>query len=240
MRALPLAVRVLVGLVLLAVALVGADRLSAAGAERLVARQVAASLGPDAQVRAELPRPFLPSFVRGRYDAVYLSVSGSLPGVRVQDSGLLLGGVQVAPWDLVRGGVQRIPVSALQLSAGVSWEEVSRLAGDGLRLGPSEDGLVRVTGSTSVLGRTVEVAAVAEVAVQDGLLAVSPQRFETGNGLADGVLRRAVGNRFTLRLDPGPLPFGVVPSGVLTDPLGVRLEASSGPTVLDLTAPAGE
>ena len=44
--------------------------------------------------------------------------------------------------ELVRGGVSRIPVTGLQLSAGVSWDEVSRLAGEGLRLGPTEDGLV--------------------------------------------------------------------------------------------------
>lgn len=219
-------------LVLLVGGVLVGDRLAARAAEGLLEDAVRQS-APDARVDADLDVPFLPQFLRGRYDEVRVDLSGPLEGVTVQEATVTLTGAEVAPRDALSGAITRVPVRAARVRAVLGYDELTRLAGDGLAVSSAGDGLVRVTGTVEVLGQELSAAAVAQVTVVDGRLVVRPQRFETGASLADGLLERVAGDRFSFPVDPGPLPFGLTPTAVVPGPDGVVLTAQTGPTVLD-------
>lgn len=206
------------------------DRYAARAAERLVEDAVRQS-APGATVDASLGTPFLPQFLRGRYDVVDVALSGALQGVTVQEATVRLRGAEVAPSDALSGAVVRVPVRSADVRAVLGYAELSRLSG--LQLSDGGGGLVRVAGSVEVLGQELAAAARAAVTVVGGDLVVRPQSFETGTGLADDLLRRVAGDRFSFTVDPGVLPFGLVPTGVTAGPAGVALTARTGPTVLD-------
>lgn len=224
---------VLVALVALVVAAV-VDRVAVRAAQSAVAARLAEAGGlaaPEVDVRGV---PFLAQAVRGRYSDVVVRARDVPAGqVRLRTLVVQLRGVTVPLGDVVRRRVSAVPVGSLSGRAVLTWESVAgALAARGLRVAPTSDGRVRVTGRVQVLGRGVEATAVSRPTLEGGELVVTAERFEVGSAVADAVLSRALGSRLDVRLDVGALPYGLRLTGVAAARDGVVLSARADDVVL--------
>jgi hypothetical protein len=92
--------------------------------------------------------------------------------------------------------------------------------------------LLRVTGSVSVLGRTVSASALSSVAVSGTSVVVTAQRFEVAGKAADRVLSAALGNRLDFVVRIGKLPYGLKLTDVRVAAEGIVASASAERAVL--------
>lgn len=224
--------RGLVVLLVLAALLVLADRVAEGVAEGAVADRAQRSAGLSERPRVDvLGGVFLLQALRGRYDEVRLRTAGDVGGTRLERLDVHLAGVRLPLAEALAGDVRDVPVDGVSGTALVSYRELSARAGHGLEVAPAGDRL-RVTGATTVLGRTLQVAAMSSVRVDGDRVVVRAQSFTNGSGLADRVLDAALGDRFDVDLPVGPLPLGLRLSGLQVRQDGVALDVASGPTVL--------
>jgi hypothetical protein len=204
-------------------------------AERSIARGVQESGGlggrPEVEVRG---RPFLTQLVRGRYDDVVIRATGVPAGrLRFQSLVTRLQGARVPLRRVVTGSTAPVPVDRLSSRAVVTYEALTGVVRDrGLRVSPGGDGLVRVTGSVEVLGRTLEATAVSRPTLEGGELVVTAERFEVGNAVVDAVISRALGNRLDFRVELPPLPFGLELTALQAGADGVVVTAEAMDAVL--------
>lgn len=228
--------KLLVGLVVLALLLVVADRVGLALAERAVAQELAGSgLGgdPEADIRGT---PFLTQAVAGRYDEVVVEARDVPAGeLRFSEFEATLSGVQVPLLQALSGGVEEVPVESLSARALVPYDELAqRAAAADVRVEPDGD-RVRVTGTVEVLGRTLSAATVSTVELDGGDVVVTAEEFDVGSQTISSVLTRALAGKLDLRLPIEELPYGLQPTGVDVTPRGVVVDASATDTVV--TAP---
>jgi hypothetical protein len=224
----------LLALVLLAL-VSGAELVAPRLVEQAVAGRVqeAAALPstPEVEVRG---RPFLLQAARGRYDDVVVRAAEVPAGELRFDSVITsLTGVEVPLRDALSRSVTTVPVDGLSTRAVVGYDDLTAVVRDrGLRVSDAGGGLVRVTGSLEVLGRTLEAAAVSRPTLEGRTIVVTAERFEVGNDVADTLLTRALGNRFDFRADLDPLPYGLELRSLLAGSSGVVLQAEAADTVL--------
>lgn len=220
-------------LVVLAVLLVAADRVGVVVAEGAVAAQVEKEFSerPDVSIEGF---PFLTQAVSGRYSSVRLSGRNlAAGGERLSEFDATLSGLSLPLSDALSGSVARVPVESLRARVVLSYADLqSRLRDRRLSLAPGPDGLLRVSGSVTVLGRTVSASALSSVALSGTNVVVTAQRFETGAGPADRVLTSALGKRLDFTVKIGKLPYGLTLTGVQIRPEGVVAEASARNAVL--------
>lgn len=220
-----------VALVLL-VALVAADRVAEQVAEGRVADQLRAELGAEPEVEVE-GLPFLTQALRGRYGRVRVAAE-QVPGggVVVRRFAARLSDLRLPPGQALRGRVDAIPVSQLQGSALVAYDDLEAAAGTpGLQLSAEGD-LLRVTGRATLLGQDVEASAVSDVRLDGDVLAVSAQRFELAGRPVPEAVGAALRDRFDLRLPVPDLPYGVRLDGLQVLPDGVRVSGVAQDVVL--------
>ncbi|HWH29625.1 MAG TPA: DUF2993 domain-containing protein [Mycobacteriales bacterium] len=221
-------------LALLLVAVV-VDRVAVRAAQSAIAVRLETAGGladrPEVEVRGF---PFLTQAVRGRYADVVVRAADVPAGqVRLRAFVVQLRGISVPLGEAVGGRVSAVPVDSLSGRAVLPWASVAaQLAARGLRVAPTGDGRVRVTGRVQVLGRGVEATAVSRPALEGGEVVVTAERFEVGSTVADAVLSRALGNRLDFRLDVGALPYGLRLTGVAAARDGVVLTARADGVVL--------
>lgn len=224
-------------LILLAVvlALAAAEVLAPRVVERSVASRLQEAAGlaaaPEVEVRG---RPFLTQAVRGRYDDVVVRATDVPAGPLGFDSvAARLSGAEVPLGDVLSGSVAAVPVAELSTRAVVGYDDLTALLRErGLRVSPAGQGLVRVTGSATVLGRTLEASAVSRPTLEGRTLVVTAEHFEVGNARADALLSRALGNRLDFRVELEPLPYGLELRGLQAEAGGVVLLASATDAVL--------
>ena len=233
---------VLVGVLLvLGALLVVADVAASRAAERGIAERVrqAAELPelPEVEVHG---RPFLLQALRGRYDDVVVR-SVDVPAGELRFASLVteLRGARVPLRQALEASTAPVPVESLSARAVVTYEALSAPVEDrGLRVVGAEDGLVRVTGSLDVLGRTLEATAVSRPELEDGEIVVTAERFEVGSSVADSLLSRALGRRLDFQVDVGELPYGLTLTGLDAGPDGVVLTADATDTVIAPVPPS--
>lgn len=225
--------RLLVGLLVLAGLALAADRGSLALAERAVADQLRTSEGlaqtPDVELRGF---PFLSQVLGGRYDEVRVVATGiQRGGVRVQELDATLTGVEARLGDVLAGDVTALPVASLEAEALVTFADLARRTGlEGVRI-DAVDGALRVTARVTVLGQAYTASAVSSLALRGDVLTFAARTAEVAGQRSEELLALvAQALRFTVRV--GELPFGLQLDGVEVTPQGLRLQASSGPTVL--------
>lgn len=227
--------RLLVGLLVVLLLLVAADRVAVVVADRAVAAQLRSSarLTSDPSVRIQ-GFPFLTQALRGRYDSVQVHATDVRSDqVRLAVLDVTLRGVQVPLSDVLHRQVRSVPVSSLSATARLAYDDLAAAAGSRqVSLAPGRDGQVRVTGRVQVLGRTLSATALSRLRLDGRSLVVTAQSYEVGSSLADEVLTRALGGRLDLRVQLGTLPYGLKVTGVSAGPDGVVLTASAGRTVL--------
>lgn len=225
--------KLLVLLLVLAGLAVAADRASLALAERVLADQLRTS--EDLATEPEVSFggfPFLTQVVSGRYDDVRVTAQGlQRDGVRVQELDVTLTGVELRIGDVLAGDATALPVASLRATALVAYADLARRTGlAGVRIRAVGDAL-QVTARVTVLGRSVTGTAVAALALRGGVLSFTA-RSATVTGGASAAVRALVARALAFRVPVGELPFGLSLDGVRVTRDGLRLQASSGPTVL--------
>ena len=221
--------------VTLGAVLLVADLAAARIAEQRIAEQVQQSGDlatlPSVEVHG---RPFLLQALRGRYDDVEVR-SVDVPAGELRFSTLVseLRGARLPLRQALGSTPVPVPVASLRARADVTYEALTASVQDrGLRVVGAEDGLVRVTGSIEVLGRTLEATAVSRAELVDGAIVVTAERFEVGSGLADALLSRSLGNRLDFEVALDELPYGLTLTGLRAGLDGVVLTADATDTVI--------
>ncbi|MCW2615932.1 MAG: hypothetical protein JWN08_2926 [Frankiales bacterium] len=226
--------KLLVALAVLAVLLLVADRASAALASRALADELQRSGGLSARPTVDVGGfPFLTQAVGGRYDRIEVRAE-DVPAGEVRLAGLeaVLNGVQVPLGDALSGSVAAVPVDRVDARVRLAYDVLARRSG-GRRLSVAPAGArVRVTGSVEVLGQTVSATALSRVALDGDVVVVTAESFEVGNGVANAVLSRALGDRFDLRVPVRGLPYGLRVEQVSVEPDGVVVTAAAVDAVL--------
>ena len=230
MRKLVITLLVVVGL------LVALDRVGLLVAERAVATEARTSGGLAVDPAVKIKGfPFLTQALRGSYDEVEVSAHGIMRGgVTLRSFTADLRDVQVPFADAVKRQLAQVPVSRLTATAVIAYADISFARGVDRKLvvAPSGDGLVRVTGSVSVLGETLSATALSSVRLDGRTVVVTAKRFEVGGKAADAALASALAGRLDLRVPVGALPYGLVLTGLTITKDGIVLTAEAGPTIL--------
>ena len=227
--------RLLTTLLVLLVVAVAADRLALLVAQRAVAQQLQTSgdlsVRPTVSIRGV---PFLTQALSGRYSSVHVNASDvTAGGGQLSEFTASLDGVSLPLSDALSGSVDEVPVDRLAARVVLSYADLQqRLRDRRLALSPAADGLLRVTGSVTVLGRTVSASALSSVRLAGTDVVVTAQRFEVGARPADRVLTAALGRRLDFTARIGQLPYGLTLTGVRIASEGVVATASAKDTVL--------
>lgn len=218
----------LVFVLVLAAAGVGADRV----AEAVATREAEQRLADRGFTRPEVSVggfPFLTQLARRefgevRVTAAAVTVEGT-PARRIRATGRE---VSVPASD-------DVAVQSLTARAVVPYAEVARRAGlTGVTMAPAGGGDVTVRGDVDVLGEPVEVAGVATVRARGDRISVRPRSVRlAGGGVIPVPLRSALVDRFTVHYRLGGLPAGLSLRSVAAGPGGFEVRLSG----RDLTFP---
>jgi hypothetical protein len=230
--------RLIITVLVLAGVLVAADYAAAAAAESVVSRQLREQLdlADDPNVRVN-GFPFLTQAVRGEYGSIELTANrlkvGDLENVQLRAnlrdvtaplSGLLgsgtpglriataEGAARVGADDIARmlPGVERLSLG--NVDANAIADLITEGADPSLRALDPES-VARISGDVPVGGTTESVVVFAELQVSDGAMRIVPRVVQDSSGDAlPGPLEAVARQTFALRVDPGGLPFGVVPT----------------------------
>lgn len=226
--------KLLITVVVLAALLLVADRVAVSVAEGQVATQMRTAGALDKDPRVDIRGfPFLTQALAGRYDEIGVGTTDyERSGVRLRSLDVVLRGSRIPLADAARGEVDAVPVEGLTADAVVAYVD---LAGKskvvGLRITPRGDE-VELTGKVTVLGQTVSASARSRISLSGNRLVVRARSVKV-LGQSSALLDRAVQRLLDVTVDVGRLPYGLRLTGVRVSPDGVRLEASTGSTVLD-------
>jgi hypothetical protein len=111
---------------------------------------------------------------------------------------------------------------------GAETEDESKVAdGEGTTAG------VKLCGTADIAGQSTELCVFSIISLSEEQIALSPKRIELRNGDGDVRLPASIQQKllpfFTIRLDPGDLPFAVTPTSVKVEPgvLSVKGKATN-------------
>jgi LmeA-like phospholipid-binding len=208
----------------------GADALAREGAEVLLARNIQHATGvaerPVVTVRGFA---FVPQVVRGAYNEVDVSTQGITSGpLRIEHVDSQLFDVRVPFHDVLVQDIRRVGVGRSLEGVTLRYEDLNAYfaaTGRPLQLAPAAEGEVSITGSVDVLGRQVQVNALVALSVADDTLRISPRQINTGSVNLDQASRLLLGQRLTLSVPLGTLPFGHQLTSVTASGDAIRLQA---------------
>lgn len=230
MKKVAIILLVLVGL------LVAADFGAAAAAEYQVSKRLRGHLDlpEDPAVRIN-GFPFLTQAIAGDYRNVEVTadrvtvaklrnigVEATLEHVRVPLSDLLSGSAESVRVDKVTGRA-RIQVSELGKLINVEDLRIERIPGEDQTTttqnpgdsGTGGTGPIKLTGTTEIDGRRVDVGIAGSLDLVDGQIQVTAREVEVaGLPQLPAALRLNLLRGFSARLDPGSLPFTVTPTAL--------------------------
>lgn len=193
----------LIALLVLAAAAVGADRVAEHVAAGKAEDRLAAHGVTDPQVDVK-GFPFLTQLLSRHFGEVTMSGSAvEVNKVRAQQVHVDATDVDVpASGDATAGSVRGTLL--------VTYQEVQDRSGLPVRMAPAGNGEVRLSGEVVVLGVTIDVSSIARVRADGKTLRVVPQSFELAGGDAvsaslEGVLK----DRFSVSYRLRGLPDGV-------------------------------
>jgi len=225
------AVAVLIGLLL------AADALARTAAESLLARNVRDAVGLETEPQVEVRgRFFLPQVVRGAYQEVHVLApeisNGPLLLERVEST---LTDVRVPFHDVLLRDVRAVGIGRAEQTAVVTYADLNHyfeVTGRSLEVAPAGQGRLRLSGRVDVLGSSVDLTAVAEVAAADGQLVLAPIDVETST--SQGTARRLLlAQRLRLSVPMGTLPFGQQLTAVQVGERALTVTAVGQTLVLD-------
>lgn len=222
-----------VGLALLLVVLLVADRVAAS----IAAGAVAARLQQSGALRSEPSVsirgfPFLTQALAGRYAEIDVTArSVSRGGVRVSRLDATIVGARIGVSAALKGSVSAVPVERLHATALVSYADLATASDLPGAVVASVKGGVRVSGRVTVLGKSVRASTVSTVRLSGEDIVVTARSVSVEGGSSAAVVA-ALAHLLDLRVRVGRLPYGLELDGVRATGAGLLLTASSGPTVL--------
>ena len=205
----------LVTLIILAAAAVGADRVAERVATGKAEDRLAAHGVTDPQVDVA-GFPFLTQLLTRHFDEV--TMTGSAVDVNRTHAEQVH--VQATDVDVPASGVAT--AGTVRATLLVPYQEVLDRAGlHGLQMSPAGGGDVRLRGSVSVLGNSLDVSTVGTVRAHGDRIAVVPQSFELADGgSVSGSLKGLLADRFGVSYTLRSLPDGVSVRRVAARPGG--------------------
>jgi hypothetical protein len=205
----------LVTLIILAAAAVGADRVAERVATGKAEDRLAAHGVTDPQVDVA-GFPFLTQLLTRHFDEV--TMTGSAVDVNRTHAEQVH--VQATDVDVPASG--DATAGTVRATLLVPYQEVLDRAGlHGLQMSPAGGGDVRLRGSVSVLGNSLDVSTVGTVRAHGDRIAVVPQSFELADGgSVSGSLKGLLADRFGVSYTLRSLPDGVSVRRVAARPGG--------------------
>ncbi len=208
----------------------GADTLARFGAESLLARNVQDATGvshrPEVQVRGIL---FLPQVIRGAYNEVDVTTLGITSGpLRLERVESTLSDVRVAFHDVLVRDVRRVGIGKSEERVTLRYSDLNTYfdnTGRTLKLSAADDGETKITGSLNVLGRPLHATASVSLSVDNGAVKITPREIKTDSGALDQASRLLLGQRLTLTVPMGNLPFGHQLTSAKPYHDGIRVQA---------------
>lgn len=226
--------KLLVALVVFFVLLLVADRVAHAVAQKQLASRIQTTEKLSDTPKVHLDGfPFLTQVLGGRYDGGRIEVRNlTVQGITVSRLDATVRGVKVPFTDLIKGNVDRVPVSSVRGTAYVRFPTlVSELDIPDLTLSGS-DGRLRVALGLNTPAGRVTAKGSARLSLADGELRFGDISIDSG--LPPSVQQyadKAVASiSRTVRVDD--LPYGLRPTALRVTADGVQLDAYAEDTVL--------
>ena len=218
--------KLLIGVAVLAVLLVAADRISVAVAENQISDRLTSAYGlPDKPGVSIAGFPFLTQVAAGDYQQIDVSASQvSADGATLHDLKVRLSGVHATVGQVLGNGSSMVTADHAAGSAMVGFGTVdSRLPG-GLRLHPDGKNL-SVSGRLAYHGVHIPVSATVAVGVSGSGIKVSPVRVNVA-GLP-GLPVSAYSSQLHIVVPLSTLPLHLHLTSVQVTPNGLRIAASA-------------
>jgi len=224
--------RLVVVLLVLAVLLVGADRLGAYVAGQVVAAKLRTSAGLAADPSVRITGfPFLTQAIAGRYDRITVDAKDvNRGGAQLSDLTVDLIGARIPARQAISGAVPAVPVEALRGSVTLSYADLVRRHTE-LVVTPLSGDRARVTGRLTILGQALTASTVSTLSLRGSALVLTAQSVAV-EGQSSPLVDRALAGRLDLRVPLGSLPYGLRLMSVHSTADGIVVDASSGPAVL--------
>lgn len=246
--------KVAIVLVVLVGLLVAADFGAAAIAEYQVSKRLRGNLNlPDDPAVRINGFPFLLQAFAGDYRDVdvtadgvavarlsNLGVDATLHHVRVPFSDLVSGSVRTVRIDDVVGRV-RIRTAELKRLIDVDDLAVDKVSDrDRTATGqPVPANAVKLTGTLDLLGRRTGVLVIASLELVGGQVQIQAHTVRVEGQALPASVEQTVLRLFTVRLDPGALPFNVTPTAVHADAGSLVVEGTARDVIVNTTGTAG-
>jgi len=218
--------KLLIGVAVLAVLLVAADRISVAVAESQVSDRLTSAYGlPDKPGVSIAGFPFLTQVAAGDYQQIDVSAS-QVPadGATLHDLKVRLSGVHATVGQVLGNGSSMVTADHAAGSALVGFGTVDRRLPGGLRLHPDGKNL-SVSGRLAYHGVHIPVSATVAVGVSDSGIKVSPLRVNVP-GLP-GLPVSAYSSQLRIVVPLRTLPLHLHLTSVYVTPDGLRIAASA-------------
>lgn len=204
-----------IGVIAFIVALLGvSDVLARIGAQSLIAQTVQQDTGSTNRPKVSIHGWFfLSQVIRGRYDDVEIRIAPLDSGpLQIAEIHADLHGVHLSFHDLLVRNTHEIVVDRAEETATLHYDDLNRhlkTAGYPVALAFAGNQHLRVTGTVSILGRSISASAdVALSAADNNNITITPTQFVTGIAGLDAVSRSLLNERFSLQIPLGALPFG--------------------------------
>lgn len=215
----------------------GTDALARSGAEALLARNIQDATGvserPVVTVRGFA---FVPQVIRGSYARVEVSTIGIRNGpLRIDRIDSELRDVRVPFHDVLVQNVRRVGIGSSSETVSLRYTDINayfETTGRPLRLGPAPNGETRVTGEVDALNTRVKVDTLVSFSVADKTLKINPREVNTGSSGLSKATRLLLGQRLSLAVPLGTLPFGqdLIDAKPYAD--GIKLRAQGNAVIL--------
>lgn len=217
--------KLIVILLVLAAVLVVVDRVTQSAAQREVAQRVASTYElqeePEVRVRGF---PFLTQALGGRYRQIDVVAQPiTVADVRIKELEVQLHDVQAPLRTLLQRDGSEVRAQRVSGRALVALSEIQRRLPERMQVRARGDDL-ELSGQATVLGRSVPVTAVVDVATQGRTIRFRPRQIEIEGMQGGGPLLR---NRFSFAFSLEGLPLRLRPTEVRVTDGGVRIAATA-------------
>ena len=218
--------KLLIGVVVLAVLLVTADRISVAVAENQISDRLTSAYGlPDKPGVSITGFPFLTQVAAGDYRQIDVSAS-QVPadGATLHDLNVRLTGVHATVSQVLGNGSSMVTADRAAGSAMVGFGTVDRRLPGGFRLHPDGKNL-SVSGRLAYHGAHIPVSATVALGVSDSGISVTPVKVNVP-GLP-GLPVSAYSSQLRIVVPLSTLPLHLHLTSVHVTPDGLRIAASA-------------